>query len=331
MKGWLALLLCALGLGCSAPLRADAVSLQNCGVTRDYPQPPQRVLVYANPALENLLALGLAGRAIGVVGYDRTRDPVPTASAETLQAPTSPAPPTAEALLLMRPDFVYSASYYWLHSPETPDRARLAEWGIGTYLSPGACSGQQSAIAAALTFEDIFTELRELARIFNVSRAGEALIARLRGQLRAFEAQRAPLPHLRLLWWYAGAQTPYVAGCCGAPGLLSRSVGSENLFGDRPELWPTVSWEVIAARDPDAIVLGDLPRGGLGDSAADKIAFLEHHPLTATLRAVRQRRYVILPGYDMDPSARTVAALGRLIRGLAALPPQAPTFSNKEP
>ncbi|HEJ7044550.1 TPA: ABC transporter substrate-binding protein [Serratia marcescens] len=329
VKRRLALLLCALGLGGGAPLRADAVSLQNCGVTHDYPQPPQRVLVYANPALENLLALGLAGRAIGVVGYDRARDPAPTDDA--LQAPTSPAPPTAEALLLMRPDFVYSASYYWLHSPETPDRALLAAWGIGTYLSPGACSGQQSAIAAALTFEDIFTELRELARIFNVSRAGEVLVERLRGQLRALEPQRAQLPHLRLLWWYAGAQTPYVAGCCGAPGLLSRSVGSENLFGDRPELWPTVSWEVIAARDPDAIVLGDLPRGGLGDSAADKIAFLEHHPLTATLRAVRQRRYVILPGYDMDPSARTVAALGRLIRGLAALPPQAPTFSNKEP
>ncbi|HEJ7007120.1 TPA: ABC transporter substrate-binding protein, partial [Serratia marcescens] len=65
MKRWLALLLCALGLGGGAPLRADAASLQNCGVTHDYPQPPQRVLVYANPALENLLALGLAGRAIG--------------------------------------------------------------------------------------------------------------------------------------------------------------------------------------------------------------------------------------------------------------------------
>ncbi len=331
MKRSLYPLLCALGLGGGVPWHAEAVGLQNCGVTRDYPQPPQRVLVYANPALENLLALGLAGRAIGVVGYDRARDPAPTAPADALRAPASPAPPTAEALLLMRPDFVYSASYYWLHSPETPDRARLEEWGIGTYLSPGACSGQQSAIAAALTFEDIFSELRELARIFNVSRGGEAPIARLRGQLQAFEAQRAPLPHLRLLWWYAGTQTPYVAGCCGAPGLLSRSIGSENLFGDRPELWPTVSWEVIAARDPDAIVLGDLPRGGFGDSAADKIAFLEHHPLTATLRAVRQRRYVILPGYDMDPSARTVAALGRLIRGLAALPPQAATFSNKEP
>ena len=41
---------------------------------------------------------------------------------------------------------------------------------------------------------------------------------------------------------------------------------------------------VVNLLDPDAIVLGDLPRGGLGDSAADKIAFLEHHPLTATLR-----------------------------------------------
>ncbi|RTG60183.1 ABC transporter substrate-binding protein, partial [Serratia marcescens] len=77
MKRSLYLLLCVLGLGWGAPLRADAVSLHNCGVTRDYPQPPQRVLVYANPALENLLALGLAGRAIGVVGYDRARDPTP--------------------------------------------------------------------------------------------------------------------------------------------------------------------------------------------------------------------------------------------------------------
>ena len=133
MKRRLCLLLCALGLGGGVP-----------------------ILV---PSLANT-----AARAIGVVGYDRMRDPAPTASADALRAPTSPAPPTAEALLLMRPDFVYSASYYWLHSPETPDRTRLAEWGIGTYLSPGACSGQQSAIAAALTFEDIFTELRELAR-----------------------------------------------------------------------------------------------------------------------------------------------------------------------
>ncbi len=91
MKRRLALLLCALGLGGGVPLHADAVSLQNCGVTRDYPQPPQRVLVYANPALENLLALGLAGRAIGVVGYDRVRDPAPTAQADALRAPTSPA------------------------------------------------------------------------------------------------------------------------------------------------------------------------------------------------------------------------------------------------
>lgn len=78
------------------------------------------------------------------------------------------------------------------------------------------------------------------------------------------------------------------------------------------------------------IVLGDLPRGGLGDSAKDKIYFLEHHPLTATLRAVRQKRYVILPGYDLDPSVRTVPALHRLIKGLQQQVSPLP-IPNKEP
>jgi iron complex transport system substrate-binding protein len=206
------------------------------------------------------------------------------------------APPAAEPLLLLNPDLVYSASYYWFNSPETPSRDRLTEWGIATYLSPDVCSGQQSTVSRSASFEGIFAELREIARIFHVTGVAERLIKKQQSQLRELERQAASLPQQRLLWWYAGTQTPYVAGCCGAPALLT--------------------WETIAARDPDVIVLGDLPRGGLGDSAKDKIHFLEHHPLTSTLRAVRQKRYVILSGYDLDPSVRTLAALQRLIQGL---------------
>ncbi|CAI0911789.1 vitamin B12-transporter protein BtuF [Serratia entomophila] len=325
-------LLCIM-LGLVFGLQAQAApQLNNCGQRYGYPHPPQRVLAYANPALENMLALGLADRLIGVVGYEYARDPAPSpgVSGGISRLPSAYAPPTAESLLLLRPDFVYSASYYWFNSPETPGRDRLTEWGIGSYLSPGACGGQQSALRTALTFEGIFAELRDIARIFGVADRAARLIRQQRSQLRALERQAAALPPQRMLWWYAGTQTPYVAGCCGAPALLARTVGGENLFGDLPELWPNVSWEIIAARDPDVIVLGDLPRGGLGDSAADKIRFLERHPLTATLRAVRQRRYVIVPGYDMDPSARTLAALGRLIQGLQrqASGPQPP---NKEP
>jgi len=327
-------LLLVLGLLFSALVQAGAAVFNNCGQQHHYPAVPKRILVYANPALENLLALGLAQHIVGVIGYDYARDtapsPTPAGWGKVLSQLSATAPPSAEPLLLLNPDFIYSASYYWFNSPETPSRDRLAEWGIATYLSPNVCGGQQSAASSSASFNGIFAELRDIARIFNVSRDAETLIQQLQIQLRDLGQQAASLPHRRILWWYADTQTPYVAGCCGAPALLTKQVGSENLFGDLPELWPTVSWETIAARDPDLIVLGDLPRGGLGDSAKDKIHFLEHHPLTATLRAVRQKNYVILPGYDLDPSARTVASLHRLITGLQQQALRLPT-PNKEP
>lgn len=326
--------LLALGLLFSSLAQAGSVTLDNCGQGYRYPLRPERVLVYANPALENMLALGLVQRIVGIIGYDYAQDtapsPAPVGSGKVLSLLSAGAPPAAESLLLLKPDFIYSASYYWFNSPETPNRDRLTQWGLATYLSPNVCGGQQSVASSTASFDGIFAELQDIARIFHVSRQAEALTQHLQAQLQMLSQQAASLPHQRILWWYAGTQTPYVAGCCGAPALLTRQVGSENLFGDLPELWPTVSWETIAARDPDVIVLGDLPRGGLGDSAKDKIHFLEHHPLTATLRAVRQKRYVILPGYDLDPSVRTVAALQRLIVGLQQ-PALKISIAKKEP
>ena len=67
--------------------------------------------------------------------------------------------------------------------------------------------------------------------------------------------------------------------------MLSKESGNHNIFSDISALWPNIAWEEIARRDPDILVLADLPRGGTGDSAKDKITFLEHFPLTSGLRA----------------------------------------------
>ncbi|MEX0633312.1 hypothetical protein M8494_19820 [Serratia ureilytica] len=85
-----------------------------------------------------------------------------------------------------------------------------------------------------------------------------------------------------------------MAGCCGAPGLLSRASRREPVRRSARAVADGVL-EIIAARDPDAIVLGDLPRGASATARADKIAFLEHHPhdRDAARRASAAR--VILP------------------------------------
>lgn len=113
---------------------------------------------------------------------------------------------------------------------------------------------------------------------------------------------------------------PYVAGKTGLPSEMSRIVGAKNAFDDVDEDWPEVSWEEVAERDPDFIVIGDLSeRGRPGDSAAEKRAAMTGHPVVSKLAAVREAKILEVPGIELDPSVRSVHALGLLAAGMKDL------------
>ncbi|MFS9416798.1 ABC transporter substrate-binding protein [Citrobacter sp. C411] len=290
---------------------AHPVTLENCGKPWTFTHAPARAIVYMPTAMENMFALGLEDSVMSVAGYRPDEDTVPSPWYKPLKARLDSSPWSGEALLSVQPDFIYSGSYYWFNSPETANRDRLKEWQIGSLLIEGMCNGLQSGPPASITFEGIFDDLRNLARVYGVAPRAEALIIVLKTQVAA--DTRVALPPKRLMWWYSNTATPYVAGGSGASELLTRTIGSKNIFSGYRELWPAMSWEVIAELDPDFLVLGDLRRGGPGDSAQSKIDFLEHSPFTANMKAVKAKHYIILPGYDMDASARSVLALHRLV------------------
>ncbi len=66
-------------------------------------------------------------------------------------------------------------------------------------------------------------------------------------------------------------------------------------------------------KDPQVLVLGDLQRDRFpGDRLDDKIAFLTSDPLTKTLKAVEQKRFISLHGAEMNPSIRYVDGLEKI-------------------
>ncbi len=68
-----------------------------------------------------------------------------------------------------------------------------------------------------------------------------------------------------------------------------------------------MSWESVLDRDPTALVLADLSRRSIdGDALDSKTAFLESNPVTQRLTAVRDKRYIVVNGADMNPSIRSV-------------------------
>lgn len=221
-------------------------------------------------------------------------------------------------MLKAEPDFVY-ATFDWSFTDEgVAPRDRFEQLGVPTYQSSSECGGQTAQQADELTLDDLYAEIAEVAEIFGVQERGAALVESLRERM-ARASSDLGAEDVSLMWWYSSSKTPYIAGCCGAPGIVTRAIGARNAFADNRQLWPEIGWEAILDRDPDGLVLADLTRGDEGDSAEAKIRFLESDPVAKRLTAVQNRRYIVLSGSDMDPSLRNVDAVETVADGLRRL------------
>ncbi|MGV0805698.1 ABC transporter substrate-binding protein [Mycolicibacterium setense] len=295
------------------------LTIENCGVKVTFDRPPQRAVSLYQSSTEILLALGLADRMVGTSTWF---DPVlPELAADNDTVPRlADNDPGLETVLGVEPDLVTSASAHTFTSAVVADRSRFAQLGIPTYQSPSVCAGARAdgetvTRTEPLTLHTLYREIRELAQIFDVQQRGQDLIDRLARRLDDIPATT----DISVAFWFSGLRTPYLAGCCSAPGLYATELGATNVFADTREDWPEVSWEALADRNPDVLVLADLDRRRVdGDALESKETFLESNPVTRNMTAVRNKRYVVLSGSELDPGIREVDAVVKLAAGLKA-------------
>ncbi|MFE3542843.1 ABC transporter substrate-binding protein [Nocardia sp. NPDC059177] len=297
-------------------------TLDNCGVEVTFERAPSRAVSLYQASTEILLSLGLADRMVGTSTWF---DPVlPGLAAGNAEVPRlADNDPSLETVLATEPDLVTSASAHTFTPAVVAERARFAQLGIPTYQSPSVCAGAEVegetvTRTEPLAIDTLFQEIGELARIFDVQERGAQLVDELKGRLAA--ATTAPVePTPTVAFWFSGIKAPYMAGCCSAPGMYARAVGARNVFAEQREDWPEINWEAVVAADPDVLVLADLSRQRVdGDALATKIAFLESNPATSRMRAVQDKRYVVMTGSELDPGIREIDAIEKLAAGLAA-------------
>ncbi|XVV15311.1 ABC transporter substrate-binding protein [Actinoplanes sp. CA-131856] len=300
--------------GCSdAPSPPPAAaSITNCGLPITVKAAPQRAITMEQNATEILLSLGLADR---MAGTSYQTDPVlPSLKTAYDSVPVlAKLYPSREKVLEARPDFVYSTFTSAYAGEAAGPRQDLAKLDVPAYLSRFACEKDPATFA----FDGLFGEIEEVATLFGVPERGKSLVADERARLDT--ALKTKHDGTSLLWYYSGTSTPHVAGPGGVPAAITELLGAENVYGDAQQTWPAGSWEQIAARNPDVIVLADLTRGGDGDSAQSKIAYLKANPVTAKLDAVKAGRFITVPGSSMDPGVRSVSAVETVGAGLGEL------------
>jgi iron complex transport system substrate-binding protein len=306
-------LVAVLAAGCATPGGAQAPTAQSvvvdsCGKQLTFTGTPQRAVALDQSSTETLLELGLQDRMAGTANV-KTKVLPKYADAYAKVPVLSPKILTAEPLRAANPDVVVSGFQDLFTADRAGTRDELESLGVPTFVSAVDCPDGTTP-----AFERLFRDYENLGKIFGVSEKA----AKLTNDQRAIvaEVQAVKREPVKVVWVYSVFKgVPYVAGKGGMPTQMSSIAGATNVFDDLEQEWPETSWEEIARRDPDVIVIGDLTeRGNLGDKASEKLAMMREHPAVSQLKAVKDNRIIELNGTGMDPSVRSVDVL----RGFAA-------------
>lgn len=289
------------------------VSVYNCGQTLQFSHPPERIVTLGQNSAEIILALG---QGTHLVASGVWLDPVPAEfKDEAARVPVlAGRHPAFETVLAQQPDFV-AAQFVADIGPQgrTAQRKQFTQAGIATYLSPTDCkqkglaSNIDGARQAPFDIDTLYQEIHELAAIMGVPADGDTLITSLRQRIEQASRQQTAQDRRSptIMYWFSSAQLSgdaWIAGAKGAPAWINHTLKVRNLVNSSEE-WPAISWERIAATDPDIIVIGSMARRHFtADDVSEKQRFLQQDPLARQLRAVREGHIVVMPARAMNPS-----------------------------
>ncbi|WP_442906319.1 ABC transporter substrate-binding protein [Halomonas sp. GT] len=307
------------------------VNLTNCGVEISVASAPEQTVTVGQSATEILYSLELAS---SVNGTSVWFNPVLPQFADVNEQVERIAndDPSFEAVVNKRPDLV-AVQYEWHVGPtgSVASRDQFHELGIATYIMPADCdtkdnsTGGDGTRTAAFSTESIYKGITELAEIYDVQDAGEALVADLnaREEHAINLASRLDLPEdLSAVFWFSSTDlgvSPFVAGQLGAPGYMMEKLGIRNVI-ESDEEWPTVGWESIAKADPDVIVIASMDRRRFpADDIEAKREFLHSDPVTSEMTAVRNNRIVEMDAHAMSATMRSIYGLESLAEALSTM------------
>jgi iron complex transport system substrate-binding protein len=283
----------------AAPQAGEPLTATNCGIEVSLPGPPQRVYAAFQPAIEMVHALGVGDRVVGTAFLDA--QVLPEYADAQAGMDHLPELPSREALLATDPDFVVSG-YNGLFAESGTEtigtRASLRELGVESWifgpLCPSADGLSDEAIdPSAVTMENVYTDVRELGRLFGVEERAATLVEEMQARIAAVQQRVAGAPPVRVA--VVSPQDDGTFRVAGGRDFATRILelaGAENVFADLTTRRNVpVGAEEIIARDPEVILTSTCCDGAytVADAAPDAER-LRTHPALAGVTAVREGR-----------------------------------------
>lgn len=305
--------LAAAALASPAPASAAPVTVENCGRTLTFDHVPRRAVVHDIDMAEMAFALHLQPDMAGVTGITGWYKVTPAfAAAQGAIPELAPKYPTLETLVGADADFFFAGWYYGMKpgGDVTPDT--LAARGIQTYVLTESCAQvDRSRPRAAMDL--LYGDVEALGAIFGRRAEADALVGGWKARVAAVRAAVEGRPPPRVFVYDSGEDKPFTAGRFAMPTALIEAAGGRNVVGDLPISWGTVSWEEVAAADPEFLILLDYQDGGGYRKLLD---VLQHNPAMRETEAVRHGRFLPLRYEQLTPGPANVDAVEALARAM---------------
>lgn len=202
------------------------------------PYPPRRVVSLIPSVTEICFALEAGERLVGVTAFC-TEPPAGVAGKVRVGGEKNP---DLDLIRRLEPDLVIAN----VEENRRPDVEALAESDLPVY------------VIYPRTVDEGIALLKTLGELLGVPAAGEAQAARVEAALekvRGLRAGRAPVRVFCPIWknpWMSCNRDTYVHD-------VLITCGGENITAERPERYPRVTLEEVAAAAPDVILLPDEP------------------------------------------------------------------------
>ncbi|MDX8349278.1 ABC transporter substrate-binding protein [Cognatiyoonia sp. IB215446] len=283
------------------------VTVQSCNRTVTFDAPPQRAISNDVNLTEMMLVLGLADNMVGYTGISgwKTLDEEMRFGIDELPE-LSARYPSKEVLVGADADFFFAGWNYGMKvggevTPET-----LEPFGIQVYELTESCTHIMDKEKASI--EDMYADLMNLGRIFDVEDAATELVDGYRADLAAFTETLQTGEPLRVFVYDSGEDTPFTAGRYAMPTALIEAAGGVNIMDDFKKSWATVTWEAVVERNPEVVVIVNYGEV----TAEEKRDFMMSNPAFADIDAVKNDRFVTLEYVEATPGPRNIRAIKTL-------------------
>lgn len=317
MRQFLSLLSLALSTTV-ASAQTFPVTVDSCGEALTFSAPPKRAVIHDLNITEMALSLKLNAQMVGVTGITGWYKTGPEFKAALGNIPElAPKNPTLENVLAANPDFFFAGWNYGMKVGGEVTPASLAKYNIKTLVLSESCIHVNKQRPAA-SMDLLYTDYVKLGTIFGKETMAKGHVAEWKARLAKLPQPPKGATAPRVFLYDSGEDKPFTAGKYAIPTAMIAAAGGSNIMADMETSWGTTSWETVAARNPQFLVLLDYQDG---NGVTKLMQFLQSHPAMKDTDAVKNKRFVGLRYAELTPGPANVEAIEKIVRAMSASKP----------